>query len=329
MSNSINISREIQAILKVVQALEKPYGENYLVRLLRGDDAFGWKKPGHARIGGFGELGDVSHEKVKNMLHLCLDQGWLQIADQVMGTFSLSRHGSDFLVRPGDFWISPRELKTASQEKGLFIALQQLRRDISRREGLPPFRIFTDFLIRELVEKRPASIAELRQIPGFDGGLADRYGEEVIMQIRKLSVRMASDARERMHNRAAQPAAQAVKTLFLAGENLDAIARARNVKASTVCRTLELLHLTGHIRLLPWIEQTLSPAHLQAGTKLFSTQPQMRLLEAASLLHLTICHTRLCRLYAHSSVPVPGSQAGAQPEAHVPPQSMASSFSPP
>ncbi len=72
-------------------------------------------------------------------------------------------------------------------DMGLFNLLRDWRSQQSKKEGVPPYILFTNQQLADIVKKRPQSLAELTQIDGIGKGKSQKYGEE-ILKISKLNV---------------------------------------------------------------------------------------------------------------------------------------------
>jgi ATP-dependent DNA helicase RecQ len=67
--------------------------------------------------------------------------------------------------------------KTSSADQTLFSLLKDLRKDISRKENLPPFVIFQDPSLEDMSIQYPIKEEELLQITGVGSGKAKKYGK--------------------------------------------------------------------------------------------------------------------------------------------------------
>ena len=68
-----------------------------------------------------------------------------------------------------------RELRTTSEsdtpaEHALFERLRKLRKRLADQSGVPPYVIFHDYTLREMVRQAPTSIEEFASIPGVGPG---------------------------------------------------------------------------------------------------------------------------------------------------------------
>lgn len=65
----------------------------------------------------------------------------------------------------------------------LFDALRELRRELAVEGQVPPYVIFHDATLREMTERRPATLAELGQLPGVGARKLEAYGEAFLRAI--------------------------------------------------------------------------------------------------------------------------------------------------
>ena len=63
----------------------------------------------------------------------------------------------------------------------------------AKHDGLPPYLILNNRELAELVMKRPANIAQLREIEGIGEAKTKRWGEEMLALLAKLGAHKASE----------------------------------------------------------------------------------------------------------------------------------------
>jgi len=107
------------------------------------------------------------------------------------GILKMSPEGYKFLKKPFSVMLvddhdyeNPEEeefleamgSKSSTADKTLFSLLKDLRKEIARKENLPPFVIFQDPSLEDMAIQYPISSEELRQITGVGVGKAQKYG---------------------------------------------------------------------------------------------------------------------------------------------------------
>lgn len=90
------------------------------------------------------------------------------------------------LAPKGDRDEAWRKLLT-EKDMGLFNLLRDWRSQLSKKDGMPPYILFTNQQLALIVKKRPQSLAELTQIDGIGNGKAQKYGQE-ILDISKINL---------------------------------------------------------------------------------------------------------------------------------------------
>lgn len=73
--------------------------------------------------------------------------------------------------------------KNSGSDNSLFLMLKDLRKDLSKKESLPPFVIFQDPSLEDMAIQYPITMEELQQIIGVGAGKAHKYGEPFLQLI--------------------------------------------------------------------------------------------------------------------------------------------------
>jgi ATP-dependent DNA helicase RecQ len=68
----------------------------------------------------------------------------------------------------------------AAIDSGLYEALRLWRTAEAKGQGIPPYVIFHDSVLRDLAAMRPSSLDELAQIKGVGASKLERYGRRVL-----------------------------------------------------------------------------------------------------------------------------------------------------
>jgi ATP-dependent DNA helicase RecQ len=68
-------------------------------------------------------------------------------------------------------------------DKELFETFRTVRRDLATERRVPPYVIFSDATLREMAQKRPRTLAEMRQIHGVGDAKLRDFGEKFLQII--------------------------------------------------------------------------------------------------------------------------------------------------
>ena len=114
-----------------------------------------------------------------------------------IGAFKLKKYGKRFLSLLRDYEKEKgKENQFSSPDKELerktvFMKLSALRLALSKKEKKAPFLIFSDKILKEIVEKEPQSEEELRLIKGIGPKKAEQYGTLFLEELNRAKKDMA------------------------------------------------------------------------------------------------------------------------------------------
>lgn len=114
-----------------------------------------------------------------------------------IGAFKLKKYGKRFLSLLRDYEKEKgKENQFSSPDKELerktvFMKLSALRLALSKKEKKAPFQIFSDKILKEIVEKEPQSEEELRLIKGIGPKKVEQYGTLFLEEMKRAKKDMA------------------------------------------------------------------------------------------------------------------------------------------
>lgn len=296
-SQYVDLQPEATAILQTVSELDRAYGVNYLVRLLRADDSYDWRQPDHPSVSTFGALQAEDPERLRQAIFFLAQEGLLEISDARYGSLQLTDTGEAYLADPQPMSVRRSQLRVKPYDRLLQQALREVRKTFAQEQTVPPFRVFTNHTLDQIVLNKPQTLQDLKLIPGFGNYKANRYGPAVLQTVARIATQKEEDAQIKLQKKIRTPAYQSVKAMFLAGLSEAEMSAKRKVQPLTIRRTLIDLHQTGEIDLSTWIT-TIVPAEVLAkGTAYFEQKDSSRLKGAYEALGLDYETLRLCRLY--------------------------------
>ena len=68
----------------------------------------------------------------------------------------------------------------------LYVPLKELRKKLSKEKGIPPFLVFTDNMLKKIIELEPRTEADLMEILYFAGPSGKKYGKAIVEIIRNI-----------------------------------------------------------------------------------------------------------------------------------------------
>lgn len=158
------------------------------------------------------------------------------------------------------------EKKTAQrasvrQEKmDLFEELRVVRRELSQQFGIPPYLVFNDATLQEMVAEKPITDAEMGRISGVGERKLHRFGDAFMTVIKKHVRREDKASRGNMSSHEASLQA------FLKGASVQQIAEQRRLSENTVRGHLAKCYLEGADFDLTSLFRAEAPAWVEEAT---------------------------------------------------------------
>ncbi len=180
-----------QKALSCIYRTGERFGQAYVVDVLLGVENDRIAQFGHDRISTFGIGKEHDSRTWRAILRQLIALRLVEVDLAGHGGLSIAPAGRDFLRdRPALMLRVPgtprlRRQKTAREaarsavteaDNALFQALRQKRMEIARAQNVPPYVIFHDRTLIALAAARPASRAEMANVPGVGEAKLDRYG---------------------------------------------------------------------------------------------------------------------------------------------------------
>lgn len=76
--------------------------------------------------------------------------------------------------------MADESVQASPVDERLFQELRALRSGLAKSQGVPPYVIFHDKTLREMVAVRPHDLAALATIAGIGAAKLERYGEQFL-----------------------------------------------------------------------------------------------------------------------------------------------------
>jgi ATP-dependent DNA helicase RecQ len=62
----------------------------------------------------------------------------------------------------------------------MFEALRAKRRELAAEQGVPPYVVFTDATLIEMVQRRPRGTSDFARLPGVGRSKLERYADDFL-----------------------------------------------------------------------------------------------------------------------------------------------------
>jgi ATP-dependent DNA helicase RecQ len=176
--------------------LEQRFGVGHVVDVLSGAKTERIECLGHHMLSTYGLISDQPKSVLMNMVFQLLDQGLLSRTEGEYPVLRLNPASIEVLRGERKVLLMPvktRKVKKTVVEKRawagvdqtLFEALRDLRTELARERGVPPYVIFGDRTLREMAQLRPEDDQGLLMVHGVGEKKLQNFGEAFLAVIRE------------------------------------------------------------------------------------------------------------------------------------------------
>jgi ATP-dependent DNA helicase RecQ len=191
-------SEAARKLLSAVYRTGQVFGAAHIVDVLLGNETDKVIQHGHARLSVFGIGADLAAQTWRSIVRQLMVQGHLKADARGFGGLMLTQ-----LSRPllrGEVGVQFREDRKApaltkkprravgaisAEDAELWEALRECRKRLASEHNVPPYVIFHDATLMQMMEFRPNSANALLGLNGVGQAKLDRYGEDFLAVIRE------------------------------------------------------------------------------------------------------------------------------------------------
>jgi ATP-dependent DNA helicase RecQ len=178
-----------QKILSAVYRTGQRFGALHVIDVLMGKDTEKVQQNGHAELSVFGIGAELGQQQWRSILRQLVVVGLLKVDSEAYGALQLSEtsrpllRGEIDLPLRRDLLLARAEKKAkrtgadvADEDRGLFDALRDRRKQLAEEHNVPPYVIFHDATLKQMAVDKPRSESELIEISGVGQTKLERYG---------------------------------------------------------------------------------------------------------------------------------------------------------
>jgi ATP-dependent DNA helicase RecQ len=187
----------VQMALSCVYRTGQRFGAGHVIDVLRGSNNEKILSFDHHKLTTYGIGKNLSADEWKSIFRQLVARGLLDVNVDGFGGLVLNEscrsylRGEEKIHLRRDIKVtatSPRRANLGqnieTEDQGLWNALRSCRKRLAEEQGVPPYVIFHDATLREMLEFRPLTPEQLRSITGVGDSKLKRFGEEFLAVIR-------------------------------------------------------------------------------------------------------------------------------------------------
>jgi ATP-dependent DNA helicase RecQ len=192
---SVEARQFLSCVARLAQRGER-YGAGYIIEILRGARTERLLRLGHDSLSVYGIGMHRAAEEWRALARSLMHQQL--IAESQDGYSVLSLNEASWQILRSERTVdvarsaAPKRVRAPSPQTAppadvdaLFERLRTLRKQLADTQGLPPYVIFHDAALREMVAQRPQTLSQFAEIRGVGQGKLARYGQQFIAALRE------------------------------------------------------------------------------------------------------------------------------------------------
>ncbi|SPZ49134.1 ATP-dependent DNA helicase recQ [Sarcina ventriculi] len=176
----LDITIEAQKILSCVYRTKELVGESVLIDILKGIRGPKIEEKGFYNLTTFGIMKGSSNKIIKEIIKSLIDAGYI---DRKKGTYSmvkLNKKSINILKGKEKALVKLNPLDYTPLDEELFRRFKILRKNLSNKESIRPYMVFSDTTIMDIIKISPRTIDELFSVKGLGEKKIFKYGEAII-----------------------------------------------------------------------------------------------------------------------------------------------------
>ncbi|UCB54681.1 MAG: DNA helicase RecQ [Thiotrichales bacterium] len=242
-----------QKALSAVHRTGQRFGVNYLVDVLTGKDNQRIKSFGHDRLSVYGIGDELDGHQWRSVFRQLIAHGLLSVDIEGHGNLCLTETCRPVLRGEQTLMLRKDSKQARSARKGrksfntskasdnqLWDALRACRKQLAEDNNVPPYVIFHDATLVEMVERQPQTQEQFSRITGVGASKLEKYADDFLAVINAHN--------EQQQSATTDTTAESLR-LFKSGMDIESIASERDLKTSTIYSHLATCIEQGEIRL--------------------------------------------------------------------------------
>ncbi|MBI5007093.1 MAG: DNA helicase RecQ [Nitrosomonadales bacterium] len=198
-------SKAAQMALSCVYRTGQRFGVVHLIDVLLGKVTPKVEQFNHQQLSTFGIGKELAQQQWSSVYRQLVAAGFINADIEGYGGLKLTEAARPVLKGEQEVWLrrdaEPAKRKGSKAERGsrlreafaganddpLWLALKAKRTELAREQGVPPYVIFHDSTLLEILNRKPQTLAEMGQISGVGQAKLAKYGDAFLQVVEDVA----------------------------------------------------------------------------------------------------------------------------------------------
>ncbi len=181
---SMDVTKDVQMVLSCVIRMGQKFGKAMTAQVLTGSRNKKVLDFGFDKLSTYGILKHQNAKEVSNLIEFMISQELLAVEQGSFPTIYVPDGGRDVLLGKRKVLRKGAVVtKRIASNDPLFEELRVVRKSLADKAGVPPFVIFSDKSLQDMVARRPKNESEFLEVTGVGANKLEKYGEAFLEAI--------------------------------------------------------------------------------------------------------------------------------------------------
>lgn len=173
-----------QKIFSCIIRMKENFGRTLVAAVLRGSQSKKVAQFGLHRLPTYGLLREMTEKEIVDLLNVLVAEGYLSLTEGQYPLLKLTGKAAPVLNGQARVFhkVQPRKQAVVADDS-LFERLRLLRKELSAREQVPPYIIFSDSTLHEMSRLCPTDEESLLSVKGVGNAKLEHYGAQFLKAI--------------------------------------------------------------------------------------------------------------------------------------------------
>lgn len=182
---SVDITVDAQKVLSCVKRMGEKFGKSLVGKVLTGSKDQKITQWRFDNLSTYGLMKGWTQKEITQLIDYLTAEELLVPSKGQYPLLSLSEDGIKVLLGKKKVYRKQLVVKQLVVDDELLGKLKELRSDLASEQNLPPYVVFSDKTLQEMVEKQPQTSLDFLQIKGVGQNKLDKYGEAFMALIKE------------------------------------------------------------------------------------------------------------------------------------------------